>query len=137
MDLKLTVDLDIQRAAELALGARNGAVIAMDPHTGEVLALVSHPSFNPNDFAVRVQRDIWNKLITDPNHPLMNKAIQDQLAPGSTFKLIMSVAGLHRGRHLLRPLLCVRCAPWRGQHRQCHSVLLRHLLLHAGAAARD
>lgn len=94
MDLKLSIDLDIQRSAELALGNRNGAVIAMDPHTGEVLALVSHPSFNPNDFAVRVQRDTWAKLITDPNHPLMDKAIQDQLAPGSTFKLIMSVAGL-------------------------------------------
>ena len=93
-DLKLSVDLDIQRAAELALGDRNGAVIAMDPHTGDVLALVSHPSFDPNDFAVHVQRDTWAKLITDPNHPLMDKAIQDQLAPGSTFKLIMSVAGL-------------------------------------------
>ena len=96
MDLKLSIDLDIQRAAELALGNRNGAVIAMDPHTGEVLALVSHPSFNPNDFAVHVQRDTWAKLITDPNHPLMDKAIQDQLAPGSTFKLIMSVAGCRR-----------------------------------------
>ncbi|HZD75898.1 MAG TPA: penicillin-binding protein 2 [Acidobacteriaceae bacterium] len=93
-DLKLSIDLDIQRTAELALGDRNGAVIAMDPHTGEVLALVSHPAFNPNDFAVRVQRDTWAKLITDPNHPLMDKAIQDQLAPGSTFKLVMSVAGL-------------------------------------------
>jgi penicillin-binding protein 2 len=106
-DLKLTLDLDIQRAAELALGARNGAVIAMDPHTGEVLALVSHPSFNPNDFAVHVQRDIWNKLITDPNHPLMDKAIQDQLAPGSTFKLIMSVAGLQE--HIAQNLK-VNCA---------------------------
>ncbi len=107
MDLKLTIDLDIQRAAELALGARNGAVIAMDPHTGEVLALVSHPSFNPNDFAVHVQRDVWNKLITDPNHPLMDKAIQDQLAPGSTFKLIMSVAGLQE--HVAQNLK-VNCA---------------------------
>ncbi len=93
-DLKLSIDLDIQRAAELALGDRNGAMVAMDPHTGEVLALVSHPVFNPNDFAVRIQRDTWARLITDPNHPLMNKAIQDQLAPGSTFKLVMSVAGL-------------------------------------------
>ena len=95
-DLKLTIDLDIQRAAEQALGNRNGAVIAMDPHTGELLALVSHPSFDPNDFAVRIQRDTWAKLITDPNHPLMDKAIQDQLAPGSTFKLVMSVAGLEQ-----------------------------------------
>jgi penicillin-binding protein 2 len=96
-DLKLTLDNDIQRAAELALGDANGAVVAMDPRNGEILALVSHPSYDPNAFAVRIGRSDWSKLITDPNHPLMNKAIQDQLAPGSTFKIIMSVAGLQEG----------------------------------------
>jgi penicillin-binding protein 2 len=93
-DLRLTIDLDIQRAAENAMGDRNGAMIAMDPHTGEILAMVSRPVFDPNRFAVRIGRDDWNSLITDPNHPLLNKAIQAQLAPGSTFKVIMSVAGL-------------------------------------------
>ncbi len=92
--LKMTIDLDIQRAAEQAMGDRNGAIIAMDPHTGAVLALVSRPAFDPNDFSVRVSRDEWNKLITDPRHPLLDKAIQAQLAPGSTFKIIMSLAGL-------------------------------------------
>ncbi len=92
--LKLTIDLDLQRAAEAAMGERNGAIIAMDPHTGAVLALVSRPAFDPNDFSVRVSRDEWNKLITDPRHPLLDKAIQAQLAPGSTFKIIMSLAGL-------------------------------------------
>ena len=96
-DLKLTIDNDIQKAAELALGDANGAVVAMDPRNGEILAMVSHPSYDPNAFAVRIGRSDWNKLITDPNHPLMNKAIQDQLAPGSTFKVIMSVAGLEEG----------------------------------------
>jgi penicillin-binding protein 2 len=96
-DLKLTVDIDIQRAAELALGENNGAVIAMDPRNGEILALVSHPSFDPNAFSVRIGRTEWNQLITNPNHPLMNKAIQDQLAPGSTFKIIMSAAGMQEG----------------------------------------
>ena len=96
-DLKLTIDIDVQRAAELALGDANGAVIAMDPRNGEILALVSHPNYDPNAFAVKIGRTEWNKLITDPNHPLMNKAIQDQLAPGSTFKVIMSVAGLQEG----------------------------------------
>lgn len=96
-DLKLTIDLDIQRAAEEALGDRNGAIVALDPHTGEVLALVSRPTFDPNDFAVRISRGDWDKLITDPNHPLMDKAIQAQLAPGSTFKIVMSVAGLQEG----------------------------------------
>jgi penicillin-binding protein 2 len=96
-DLKLTIDNDIQRAAELALGDSNGAVLAMDPRNGEILALVSHPSYDPNAFTVRIGHSDWNKLITDPNHPLMNKAIQDQLAPGSTFKVIMSVAGMEEG----------------------------------------
>jgi penicillin-binding protein 2 len=95
--LKLTIDLDVQRAAENALGDRNGAMIAIDPHTGEVLALVSRPAFDPNQFAVRISRDEWNKLITDPEDPLMDKAIQAQLAPGSTFKIIMSLAGLEEG----------------------------------------
>ena len=95
--LKLTIDLDIQRAAENALGDRNGAMIAIDPHTGEVLALVSRPTFDPNQFSVRISRDEWNKYLTDPEHPLMDKAIQAQLAPGSTFKIIMSLAGLEEG----------------------------------------
>lgn len=95
--LKLTIDIDIQRAAENALGDRNGAIIAMDPHTGEVLAMVSRPYFDPNDFAVHIGRDEWNKLVTDPEHPLLNKAIQAQLAPGSTFKIIMAAAGLEEG----------------------------------------
>ncbi len=93
-DVRLTIDLDIQRAAENAMGTRNGAMIAMDPHTGEVLAMVSRPAFDPNRFAVKIGREDWTKLVTDPDHPLLNKAIQAQLAPGSTFKVIMSVAGL-------------------------------------------
>jgi penicillin-binding protein 2 len=96
-DLKLTIDNDLQRAAELALGDRHGAIVAMDPRNGEILAMVSRPSFDPNMFAVRIERGEWNKLITDPDHPLMNKAIQAQLAPGSTFKILMSVAGLQEG----------------------------------------
>ena len=95
--LKLTIDLDLQRTAENAFGDRNGAVIAMDPHTGEILAMLSRPTFDPNQFAVRIGRDEWNRLITDPNHPLLNKTIQAQLAPGSTFKVIMSLAGLQQG----------------------------------------
>jgi penicillin-binding protein 2 len=91
--LKLTIDIDLQIAAEEALAGKNGAMIAMDPRNGEILAMVSRPTFDPNDFAVRVSRDEWNKLVNDPDKPLLNKAIQAQLAPGSTFKIIMSVAG--------------------------------------------
>ena len=95
--LKLTVDIDLQIAAEEALAGKNGAVVAMDPHTGEILAMASGPTYDPNDFAVRVSRDEWNKLVTDPDKPLLNKAIQAQLAPGSTFKIIMSMAGWQEG----------------------------------------
>jgi penicillin-binding protein 2 len=96
-DLRLTIDNDLQRAAELALGDRQGAIVAMDPRNGQILAMVSRPSFDPNEFAIKIDRADWNKLITDPDHPLMNKAIQAQLAPGSTFKVLMSVAGLQEG----------------------------------------
>jgi penicillin-binding protein 2 len=69
----------------------------MDPRNGEILAMVSRPSFDPNEFAVKIDRADWNKLVTDPDHPLLNKTIQAQLAPGSTFKILMSVAGLQEG----------------------------------------
>src|SRR5882724_4508089 len=95
--LKLTLDIDLQIAAEEAMGDKNGAMVAMDPHTGEILAMVSRPTFDPNDFAVRISRDEWSKLVTDPDKPLLNKAIQAQLAPGSTFKILMSVAGWQEG----------------------------------------
>ena len=76
---------------------KNGAMVALDPHTGEVLAMVSKPGFDPNQFAVKLTRGYWNQIISDPNHPLLNKSIQAQLAPGSTFKIIMSLAGLQEG----------------------------------------
>ncbi len=95
--LKLTVDLDIQIAAEQAIEGKNGAIVAVDPRTGEVLAMASRPAFDPNAFAVRISRKEWNALVTDEAHPLLNKAIQAQLAPGSVFKIIMSTAGLQEG----------------------------------------
>ncbi|HTM35875.1 MAG TPA: penicillin-binding protein 2 [Terriglobales bacterium] len=95
--LKLTVDIDLQIAAEEALGDKSGAVVAMDPHTGEILAMVSRPTFDPNAFAVRITSKDWSKLVNDPEKPLLNRAIQAQLAPGSTFKIIMSVAGWQEG----------------------------------------
>jgi penicillin-binding protein 2 len=95
--LKLTIDLDLQIAAEQALEGKNGAIVAMNPHTGEVLAMVSRPTFDPNSFAVRISREEWSKLINDPDKPLLNRAIQAQLAPGSTFKIIMAAAGWQEG----------------------------------------
>ncbi len=96
-DLRLTVDLNLQMAAEMALGDREGAVVALDPRTGEVLAMVSHPDFDPNDFAHRIDQAEWKQLTTDPSKPLLNKAIQAQLAPGSVFKIVTSTAALETG----------------------------------------
>ena len=128
-DLKLTIDLDLQREAEIALGDNNGAVVVMDPRNGEILALVSHPSYDPNAFAVRIHRDEWNRLITDPRHPLMNKAIQDQLAPGSTFKIIMSAAGMQEGVAQNMKVMCNGGADFYGRFFKCdkhHGLLSIH-----------
>jgi penicillin-binding protein 2 len=117
--LKLTVDVDLQIAAEQALEGRNGAVVAMDPRTGEILAMVSRPTFDPNDFAVRIKRDEWNKLVTDDNHPLLNKAIQAQLAPGSVFKIIMATAGLQEGIAQDMHVNCGGGASFYGRYFKC------------------
>jgi penicillin-binding protein 2 len=96
-DLRLTIDLDVQTAAEKALEGKIGAIVAMDPHTGEILAMASRPTFDPNQFAVRLTKAYWQSIMTNPDHPLLNKTIQAQLAPGSTFKVIMTMAGLQEG----------------------------------------
>src|SRR5271163_3267455 len=117
--LKLTVDLDLQIAAEEALGDKNGAIVAMDPRNGEILAMVSRPTFDPNDFAVRVSRDQWSKLVNDDEHPLLNKAIQAQLAPGSTFKIIMATAGLQEGIAQDMHVICNGGATFYGRYFKC------------------
>jgi penicillin-binding protein 2 len=106
-DLRLTLDLNLQLTAEAALGNRPGAVVALNPRTGEVLAMVSHPTFDPNDFTHRIPVKTWKQLTTDPMHPLMNKAIQAQLAPGSIFKIITGTAALETGT--IRPDFKVLC----------------------------
>lgn len=96
-NLQLTLDLDLQAVAELAMENRKGAVVALDPRNGEVLAMVSRPAFDPNLFAGRIRSRDWKELVDNPDHPLLNRAIQAQQAPGSTFKPIMALAGLETG----------------------------------------
>jgi penicillin-binding protein 2 len=117
--LKLTIDLDMQIAAEQALQGRNGAIVAMDPRTGEILAMVSRPTFDANDFAVRIKRDEWSKLVNDDDHPLLNKAIQAQLAPGSVFKIIMATAGLQEGIAQDMHVTCNGGASFYGRYFKC------------------
>ncbi len=92
--IQLTIDYDLQVVAEQALAGRKGAVVVLDPRTGEVLALASRPAPDPNLFAVRVPREEWKRLNEDPDRPLLNRVIQAQLAPGSVFKVVMATAML-------------------------------------------
>lgn len=92
--IQLTIDYDLQSVAEHDMADKEGAVVAMDARTGAILAMVSRPTFNPNDFAVRIPPKEWRQLNTDPETPLLNRAIQAQLAPGSVFKIVMATAML-------------------------------------------
>jgi len=92
--IKLTIDYDLQLVAENSLAGKKGAVVALDPKTGDVLAMASQPSYDPNDFAVRISRDEWQQLNNDVERPLLDRAIQAQLAPGSIFKILMATAML-------------------------------------------
>ncbi|MBV9505749.1 MAG: penicillin-binding protein 2 [Acidobacteriia bacterium] len=93
-DIQLTIDLDLQAVAELAMEGKNGSVVALDPRTGEVLAMVSRPTFDPNKFAVRIKAKDWREIADNPDHPMLNRAIQAQWAPGSTFKPFVALSAL-------------------------------------------
>ncbi len=90
--IRLTIDLDLQVVAELAMEGRQGAVVALDPRNGETLALLSTPSYDPNKFVGGIHTKDWQQLTNSPAKPLLNRAIQAQLAPGSLFKPIVALA---------------------------------------------
>jgi penicillin-binding protein 2 len=92
--IQLTIDYDLQAVADTYMADKEGAVVAMDGRTGDILAMVSRPTFDPNDFAVRIPAAEWRSLNTDTRTPLLNRAIQGQLAPGSVFKIVMATAML-------------------------------------------
>jgi penicillin-binding protein 2 len=96
-DLTLTLDLDLQEAAEAALGGRRGAIVALQPHTGEVLAMVSQPSFNPNLFVTGIGFKAYADLRDSIDRPLFNRVLRGLYPPGSTIKPMMAVAGLDSG----------------------------------------
>ena len=91
-DLYLTLDIRLQRLAEDLLGEEAGAIVALDPWNGDVLALASQPGFNPNDLSGGISSQAWQQLLQDSRHPLTNRAIQGQYPPGSTFKIVMAAA---------------------------------------------
>lgn len=119
-DLQMTIDLDVQSVAELAMDGRRGAVVALDPRSGEVIAMVSRPAYDPNRFAGRILAKDWKEIVLNPEKPMLNRAIQAQLAPGSTFKPLMALAGLETGA--LTPDFKVHCpggASFYGRYFRC------------------
>jgi len=92
--LKLSIDRDLQVAAYRAMGSQTGAVVALDPRTGAVLAMVSKPSYDPNVFVKKLNRADWDKINLDKGRPQQNRAVYNCYPPGSTFKPIMATAGL-------------------------------------------
>ncbi len=97
-DLELTLDIELQRVAETAFGDRRGALVAIEPATGGVLALVSTPTFDPNQFVDGISTQDWKALNDSPDHPLLNRAIYSAYPPGSTFKPFMALAALETGK---------------------------------------
>ncbi len=95
--LTLSLDLDLQMVAERALAADHGAVVALNPQTGEILAMASQPAFDPNDFAIRISHQHWENLKGDPDSPFQNRSTQSTFSPGSIFKLIIALAALEKG----------------------------------------
>jgi len=96
-DLTLTIDIDLQKAAEAALARRKGAVVAMDPNTGEVLAMASYPTFDPNIFSARITEQMWKDLQGEGN-PFVNRALRG-FPPASTFKIVTATAGMESGKY--------------------------------------
>ncbi|MFB7914842.1 penicillin-binding transpeptidase domain-containing protein [Streptomyces sp. NPDC056061] len=96
-DVLTTIDPDVQKAAYEALGDDKGAAVAIDPRTGQILGMVSTPSYDPSSISGTTDGDAWKKLLDDEDKPMVNRALRQPLAPGSTFKLVVAAAALEDG----------------------------------------
>jgi len=96
-NIRLTIDRDMQKIAWAGLENKVGSVIAMDVNTGEILTMVSRPSFDPTEFGREISHEYWGSILKDENNPMWDRNIQEHYSPGSTFKTISAVAGLETG----------------------------------------
>ena len=113
LDVYLTIDIDIQRSAEAALGERVGSMVVMGPRDNSVLALASYPRFNPNDFIVGLSQSQFGELTNDPDQPFLHRPLLATYPPGSTFKVVTMAAGLEKGGFSTASTF--RCSPvWSG-----------------------
>ncbi|HCT55330.1 MAG TPA: penicillin-binding protein 2, partial [Balneola sp.] len=96
-NLTTTIDADLQAFAEKLMKGKSGGIVAMNPHTGEILALVSSPEYEVKKLAGRIDKEYWQFINSDSTRPLFNRAISSRQPPGSTFKPLMGIIGLHLG----------------------------------------
>lgn len=119
--VEVSLDVAVQRAAEMAMGEQRGAIVALDPRNGEVLALVSSPRFDPNEFTGEVTPTAWQELVSGKERRLLNRATQGAYHPGSIFKMFVGLAGLEEG--LVREssqVVCPGFLPFGGRNFRCH-----------------
>ncbi len=109
-DVRISLDIDLQKTVEEGFAGRAGAAVAIDPESGEILSLVSNPSFNPNLFSRGISAKDWDALNTNPYFPFLNRAIQSQYPPGSVFKIIVAIAALEE--NILPEDFTVTCRGW-------------------------
>lgn len=119
--IHLTLDFDTQRAADEALKGKRGAIVALDPQTGEVLALSSSPGFNPNVFTSELPKEVWKDLQSKTEKKLVNRSIEEVYPPGSVFKIIMAAAALtEKKTNLSKKINCPGHFPFKGRRYHCH-----------------
>jgi len=106
-DVTLSIDINLQKESEIAFGEKAGALVAIKPDTGEILSLASKPSFDPNLFTRGISHENWSTITKDKKNPMLNRALQSQYPPGSTFKIVTAIAGLEEG--VINPETKVDC----------------------------
>jgi penicillin-binding protein 2 len=119
-NISLTIDKKLQSSAEAMLKDKTGSIVAMDPSNGEILAMASSPSFNPNLFITGIDKTEWKRLTTGTDYPLQNRALSGQYPPGSVFKIVMALAGLEEG--VISPeesVLCTGSYPFGNRDYHC------------------
>ncbi len=106
-DIELSIDINVSKAVANAFGDRVGAFVAIKPDTGEILALESLPSFDPNVFSKGLKKDEWKSIVEDKRNPMLNRAVQSQYPPGSIFKIVTALAALEEG--IIDPNTKINC----------------------------
>ena len=120
-NITLSLDIDLQTAASEALGEESGAIVVMEPDTGKIRALVTHPSYDNNMFTTRLSPKDWNALVENPRHPLQNRVVQSIYPPGSVWKLMMAGLLLEQGIDPKATVVCTGQVTLGSHTFRCHS----------------